>query len=281
MAHRTSFNWSDDNKSLQKKLKITFKDFGSACGFYTITKRDDIGGNEYDWIFTKGTKHAIFKGKILNGLKEGNGKEFYYNKRKKFVGRYHKGIKTDGFGYDNLGNIIYQIRDNKVTENYNNGKPVFKGNYLNGKKWNGIGYDINGNKVYEIINGKGLVKEYYDDGVLKFVGKYYNGERNGRGKKYDYEQEIKFEGEYRKGKKWIGYGKEYYTDQDNRNDVDPSLFNFDNFFSKPQKKKKPKHLETMRLMDMFEKKEDTFVKDIMKDIFRNNNLERIKRKIWI
>ena len=33
-------------------------------------------------IFTKGTQHAIFKGKIMNGLKEGNGKEFYYNKRK-------------------------------------------------------------------------------------------------------------------------------------------------------------------------------------------------------
>ena len=34
----------------------------------------------------------------------------------------------------------------------------------------------------------------------------------------------------------------------------------------------------MRLMDVFEKKEDTFVKDIMKDIFRNNNLERITKE---
>ena len=56
------------------------------------------------------------------------------------------------------------------------------------------------------------------------------------------------------------------------------MFNFDNFFSKQKKKKKPKHLETMRLMDVFEKKEDTFVKDIMKDIFRNNNLERITKE---
>ncbi len=88
-------------------------------------------------------------------------------------------------------------------------------------EWNRlwIGYDINGNKVYEIKGGKGLVKEYYNDGVLKFEGKYYNGERNGKGKKYDYEQEIKFEGEYRNGKKWIGYGKEYYNDLDNQNDI--------------------------------------------------------------
>ena len=111
---------------------------------------------------------------------------------------------------------------------------------------------------------------------MKFVGEYYNGERNGKGKKYDYEQEIKFEGEYKKGVKWKGYGKEYYTDQDNQNDVDPPLFNFDNLFSKPQKKKKPKHFGMLGLMDVFEKKEESpFMKNIMKDMFRNKNLERI------
>ena len=111
---------------------------------------------------------------------------------------------------------------------------------------------------------------------MKFVGEYYNGERNGKGKKYDYDQEIKFEGEYKKGVKWKGYGKEYYTDQDNQNDVDPPLFNFDNLFSKPQKKKKPKHFGMLGLMDVFEKKEESpFMKNIMKDMFRNKNLERI------
>ena len=129
------------NKSLQKKSEIALKDYENACGFYIITKKEDIVWEEYDWIFTKGTNYAIFKGKIINGKKEGNGMEFYYNKRKKFEGRYHKGIKTDGIGYDKLGNIIYQIKDNVVTEKYYNGKPVFEGKYLNGKKWNGIGYE--------------------------------------------------------------------------------------------------------------------------------------------
>ena len=34
----------------------------------------------------------------------------------------------------------------------------------------------------------------------------------------------------------------------------------------------------MRLMDVFEKKEDTFVKDIMKDIFRNNIWKELQKK---
>ena len=54
----------------------------------------------------------------------------------------------------------------------------------------------------------------------------------------------------------------------------PSLFKFDNLFSKPQKKK-PKRSGMMRLMDLFEEKEDPFMKDIMKDAFRKKNLERI------
>ena len=263
------------NKSLQNKLEITIEDFKNVRGAYIITKRDGIWWEEHDWIFTQETNHAIFKGKLIKGKKEGHGIEFYNNKRKKFEGSYHKGIKINGKGYDKLGNIIYQIDNEEVTEKYKNGNPVFKGNYYKGKKWDGIGYDIKGNKVYEIKYGKGLVKEYYDDGVLKFVGEYYNEVRNGKGKKYDYEQETKFEGEYRKGEKWKGYGKEYYTDQDNQNDVDPALFNYDNLFSKPQKKKKPKNFGMFGLMDVFKMEEDPFMENIMKDMFRNKNLERI------
>ena len=55
----------------------------------------------------------------------------------------------------------------------------------------------------------------------------------------------------------------------------PSLFKFDNLFSKPQKKKKPRNFGMLGLMDVFKKEEDPFMKDIMKDMFRNKNLERI------
>ena len=33
-------------------------------------------------------------------------------------------------------------------------------------------------------NGKGIIKEYYPNNILKFKGEYLNGERNGIGKEY-------------------------------------------------------------------------------------------------
>ena len=44
---------------------------------------------------------------------------------------------------------------------------------------------------------------------MEFEGEYLNGERNGKGKEYYYNGELKFEGEYLDGKRH-GKGKEYY-----------------------------------------------------------------------
>ena len=52
------------------------------------------------------------------------------------------------------------------------------------------------------------IKEYYDNGKLKFEGDYINGERNGKGKEYYDNGKLKFVGEYLKGKR-ICQGKEY------------------------------------------------------------------------
>ena len=61
-------------------------------------------------------------------------------------------------------------------------------------------------------NGKG--KEYNDDGELKFVGEYLNGKIwNGKVKEYNYYNgKLEFEGEYLNGKK-NGKGKEYYENK--------------------------------------------------------------------
>ena len=60
--------------------------------------------------------------------------------------------------------------------------------------------------------GNGFIKEYYDNGKIKFEGEYLNGEINGKGKEYyldDYmDNVLKFEGEYLSGKKH-GRGKKY------------------------------------------------------------------------
>ena len=54
---------------------------------------------------------------------------------------------------------------------------MFEGEYLNGKKWNGFGYDKYNKPIYELKNGEGIVKEYYDNGNLKFEGEYKNGKK--------------------------------------------------------------------------------------------------------
>ena len=58
------------------------------------------------------------------------------------------------------------------------------------------------------INGKG--KEYDVDGNLLFEGEYLYGERwNGKGREYDFDGILLFKGEYLEGKKWNGKVYEY------------------------------------------------------------------------
>ena len=65
----------------------------------------------------------------------------------------------------------------------------------NCNKWNGIGNDGNSNKTYELNNGQGKVKEYKNI-KLRFVGEYLNGQMKGKGKKYDNNGKLRFEGDY-------------------------------------------------------------------------------------
>ena len=117
-----------------------------------------------------------------------------------------------------------------------------------------------------------FVKEYYDDGVLKFEAEYFNGERNGKGKKYDYEQEIKFEGIYKNGEKWNGKGKEYYTNHDEENDVEENLFKIN--FSAPKIKKPLSYI-----FDIFKKEEKPVnMGNIIGNPFKSNNIERLTNK---
>ena len=90
--------------------------------------------------------------------------------------------------------------------------------YLNGKRWNGKGieYYYNGELKFEgeykngERNGKGKEYESEEDNFrLIYEGESLNGKRNGKGKEY-YNDKLEFEGEYLNGKKWNGKGKEYY-----------------------------------------------------------------------
>ena len=76
-------------------------------------------------------------------------------------------------------------------------------NYLNNSNNNVFQFD--GEIINGELNGKG--KQYFFD-ELVFEGEYMDGERNGLGRDYYINGQIKFEGEYQDGKK-NGEGKEY------------------------------------------------------------------------
>ena len=58
-------------------------------------------------------------------------------------------------------------------------------------------------------NGKGKEYDYY--GTLRFEGEYLNGQKNGKGKEYYFDGKLGFEGEFLNGQK-NRKGKEYYFD---------------------------------------------------------------------
>ena len=92
-----------------------------------------------------------FEGEYLNGEKwNGKGKEYNYNDELIFEGEYLNG-EINGKG----------------KEYYHESQLKFEGPYLNGKIWNGRGYNINKKKGYEIKDGKGNIKEYYINDILK------------------------------------------------------------------------------------------------------------------
>ena len=64
-------------------------------------------------------------------------------------------------------------------------------------------HDYKNNILYQLKDGNGYFIDY-SNGLTK--SEYRNGERNGKGKEYDIIDIIKFEGEYRYGKKWNGKG---------------------------------------------------------------------------
>ena len=52
---------------------------------------------------------------------------------------------------------------------------------------------------YDIFEENGKGKEYDNDGDLMFEGEYLNGKRNGKGKEFNYDGNLIFEGEYLNG----------------------------------------------------------------------------------
>ena len=117
-----------------------------------------------------------YEGGYLNGKRHGKGKE-YYDGELFFDGEYLNG-KKHGEGKE-----------------YDSGNLMFEGKFLNNKRWDGVGYDDNKKIVYKLTEGKGYIKEIYN-GIIHFEGEILNGERNGKGKLYDKDGDLRYEGNY-------------------------------------------------------------------------------------
>ena len=146
--------------------------------------------------------------------KIGQGKEYYSNGKLKFEGEYIDNKEWNGIGYDEKGNVEYELKNGygimrEYSYNRNDKKIIiFEGEYFGGKR-NGIGieYDEEGYKIFkgEYLNGNrnGKGQEFHYS--LVFDGEYLNGKKNGFG--IGYFNEKRYEGEYFNGER-IGKGKE-------------------------------------------------------------------------
>ena len=70
---------------------------------------------------------------------EGNrkGKEYYFNGKLRFEGKYVNGNRWNGKGYNANNNNFYELKEgtgNVKEYNYYDGKLVFEGEYFNGEK---------------------------------------------------------------------------------------------------------------------------------------------------
>ena len=191
-----------------------------------VKEYDSKGNLEFEGEYFNGKKwngnvkeyiskeYIIFEGKYLNGEKHGEGKEFdkygillfegnyfigerhdkgkeyYDNKKIKFEGEYLYGLKWNGIMYSYDNNYMFEIKNGngEVKEYDLDGNFVFEGEYIKCERGKGKEFK-NGKLIFEgeFVNGKkwnGNIKDYFM-GEL-FEGKLLRGERNGKGKEYDY-----------------------------------------------------------------------------------------------
>ena len=174
-----ALNIAKYNKSLQNELNINIMNYKMFSGKYLVYEENGKGK-----IYNAYNNLVIFEGEIVNGKKNGKGKEDIE------FGNLYEGEFLDG------------KRNGKGRE-VDGYDLIFEGEYLNGKRWNGIGYYFK--EKYDWKGGKAFMKEYNRNNSLYFEGQYINGERNGKGKEYDFNVII-FEGEYLNGKRWNGKG---------------------------------------------------------------------------
>ena len=98
------------NKSLQKSIYFSINNYIHFKGKYIIYKSNEIG-EEYNGYNNK----LVYAGGILNGQRNGKGKEYYDSGNLKFEGEYLNGKEFIGNKYKKESNKEYQYnKDNNM-----------------------------------------------------------------------------------------------------------------------------------------------------------------------
>ena len=108
LTQRKKLNLIIYNKQLQIILGVDIKEYQKISGKLKIGQKNGEG-KEYDLDKNK----LIFKGKYLNGKRNREGKEYYCDSNLKFEGEYLNGKRWKGKGYNEEGDIEYEIKKGK------------------------------------------------------------------------------------------------------------------------------------------------------------------------
>ena len=170
------------------------------------------GRNGKGKLYNFYTGNLEYEGEFSDLIQNGPGKEYDDEGKLEFEGIFLNGEWKKGKHYDHNGKFIEDVEylnekgHKKVKQYFYNGKLKFDGEYLDYKKWNGIAYNQNGEVVLKLKEGKGKGKFYDFNSELLFEEENKGGERwNEKGKEYGIRnhsiRQLKFEGEYKNGKR--------------------------------------------------------------------------------
>ena len=160
-----------------------------------------------------------YEGRLEEGVRQGQGKEYYQNGALKYEGGFQDGLYNgDGRLYDESGNPIYEGGFSQglyagAGTLYENGVRIYAGNFQEGLyEGQGTLYENGETPVYEggFSQGeKSGTARVYENGALVYEGAYSQDAYNGNGKLFYPSGALKAEGAFSAGR-MSGRGIEYH-----------------------------------------------------------------------
>ena len=169
----------------------------------------EIDDNGFGKIYSLDGSDLYFEGQLLNGKKNGFGKEYQKTIGCLTPGKGKHIIKKTEYKGQYISSSNYIFMEYLFL--------LYEGEFKNGKKdGKGKEYNLDG-LIYEggfkegKRNGKGKAYDKDGNNILLFEGDFKNDDidKNGKGREFDLKGNLIFEGKYRNNKKWDGKIIEY------------------------------------------------------------------------